>query len=117
MRRTASGSGDSGMDIDDVDGADGPGGTADGSEGPGPEGPSIDHAESCRICSGPIQRINTTYCYSNLLVRELATVGIKVEHFFDGGPEGTAGTAGPEGPEGPDIADMASSLMEDLSVC
>ena len=42
----------------------------------------LDHDERCRICDGPIQRINTTYCYSNLLVRELATVGIKVEHFF-----------------------------------
>jgi DNA-directed RNA polymerase beta subunit len=41
------------------------------------------HDERCRICDGAIQRINTTYCYSNLLVRELATVGIKVEHFFN----------------------------------
>jgi len=36
----------------------------------------------CRLCDGPIQEINTTYCYSNLLVRELATVGIKIEHGF-----------------------------------
>jgi len=42
----------------------------------------LHHDERCRICSGPIQRINTTYCYSNLLVRELATVGIKIEHTF-----------------------------------
>jgi DNA-directed RNA polymerase II subunit RPB2 len=44
---------------------------------------TLEHSEACRICGGPIQRINTTYCYSNLLVRELATVGIKVEHFFE----------------------------------
>jgi hypothetical protein len=66
----------------------------DCSDGPdGPEGPEeagqaeeadIEHKEACRICGGQIRRINTTYCYSNLLVRELATVGIKVEHFFDG---------------------------------
>ena len=43
----------------------------------------LSHDERCRICDGAIQRINTTYCYSNLLVRELATVGIKVEHFFN----------------------------------
>lgn len=43
----------------------------------------IKHEEKCRICEGRIERINTTYCYSNLLVRELATVGIKIEHFFE----------------------------------
>jgi DNA-directed RNA polymerase beta subunit len=43
----------------------------------------LEQKESCRICGGPIQRINTTYCYSNLLVRELATVGIKIEHSFE----------------------------------
>jgi len=42
----------------------------------------LEHEERCRICEGPIQRINTTYCYSNLLVRELATAGIKIEHSF-----------------------------------
>jgi DNA-directed RNA polymerase beta subunit len=42
----------------------------------------LDHEERCRVCDGPVSRINTTYCYSNLLVRELATVGIKVEHSF-----------------------------------
>jgi DNA-directed RNA polymerase beta subunit len=49
-----------------------------------PAAETLEHQECCRICGGPIQRINTTYCYSNLLVRELATVGIKVEHYFDG---------------------------------
>jgi len=44
---------------------------------------NLEHEERCRICGGTIQRINTTYCYSNLLVRELATVGIKVEHNFE----------------------------------
>jgi len=43
---------------------------------------TLDHEERCRICDGPIQIINTTYCYSNLLVRELATAGIKIEHSF-----------------------------------
>jgi DNA-directed RNA polymerase II subunit RPB2 len=43
----------------------------------------LEQKESCRICGGAIQRINTTYCYSNLLVRELATVGIKIEHSFE----------------------------------
>lgn len=42
----------------------------------------LDRKELCRICNGPIQIINTTYCYSNLLVRELATAGIKIEHRF-----------------------------------
>ena len=50
----------------------------------GTDDEGLQHQETCRICDGPIQRINTTYCYSNLLVRELATVGIKVEHKFDG---------------------------------
>ena len=60
---------------------------SDGSDGPEEAGQAeadIEHKEACRICGGQIRRINTTYCYSNLLVRELATVGIKVEHFFDG---------------------------------
>jgi DNA-directed RNA polymerase II subunit RPB2 len=47
------------------------------------EDTKIAHKELCRICGGPIQTINTTYCYSNLLLRELATVGIKVEHKFE----------------------------------
>jgi DNA-directed RNA polymerase beta subunit len=38
--------------------------------------------EECRVCGGPVQKINTTYCYSNLLARELAAVGIKIEHSF-----------------------------------
>jgi len=41
------------------------------------------YQERCRICDGPIQLINTNYCYSNLLVRELATVGIKIDHIFE----------------------------------
>ena len=44
--------------------------------------------ESCRLCGGPVQKINTTYCYSNLLARELAVVGIKIEHSF--APEATS---------------------------
>lgn len=84
-------------------------------DGAGLEDQQINHAESCRICSGPIQRINTTYCYSNLLVRELATVGIKVEHFFD-----TAAAETADAETTADVADlaadMASNLMEDLSV-
>jgi len=71
----------------------------------GTDDEGLQHQETCRICDGPIQRINTTYCYSNLLVRELATVGIKVEHKFDGpsgpfkGPLGgpSACAAGPAG--------------------
>ena len=43
----------------------------------------IVHEEKCRVCDGPIKYINTTYCYSNLLVRELATAGIKIEHFLE----------------------------------
>lgn len=49
----------------------------------GPEGTTLAHEERCRICGGPIQNINTTYCYSRLLVRELSVVGVKVEHFFE----------------------------------
>jgi DNA-directed RNA polymerase II subunit RPB2 len=44
---------------------------------------NIDRKDSCRICGGRIQIINTTYCYSSLLVRELATAGIKIEHKFE----------------------------------
>lgn len=45
---------------------------------------SIGRFEHCRACGGPMSRIETTYCYSNLLVRELATLGIKVVHQMDG---------------------------------
>jgi hypothetical protein len=48
---------------------------------------TLEFQEKCRICNGPIAKINTTYCYSNLLVRELAVVGIKVEHFFEEEPK------------------------------
>ena len=58
-------------------------GSTEGGSTDGAVSGTLDHQECCRICGGPIQRINTTYCYSNLLVRELATVGIKVEHYFD----------------------------------
>lgn len=43
----------------------------------------LDHTEKCRVCDGPIKYINTTYCYSNLLVRELASAGIKIEHSLE----------------------------------
>lgn len=42
----------------------------------------LHHEQKCRICDGPIRVIDTTYCYSNLLIRELAATGIKVEHSF-----------------------------------
>ena len=48
----------------------------------GAPGEAIQHEERCRICDGPVRVIDTTYCYSNLLLRELAAVGIKVEHTF-----------------------------------
>lgn len=70
---------------------------------PTPE--TLEHHECCRICGGAIQRINTTYCYSNLLVRELATVGIKVEHYFDGAPD----ASGVSGGSGPTLADGAAA--------
>lgn len=41
----------------------------------------------CRCCGGPVQMIDTTYCYSKVLLRELATIGIKVEHFLEEAPE------------------------------
>ena len=44
---------------------------------------ALQHEDRCRICDGPIRVIETTYCYSNLLVRELAATGIKVEHSFN----------------------------------
>ena len=50
------------------------------------ESNTLESQEKCRICNGPIAKINTTYCYSNLLVRELAVVGIKIEHFFEEDP-------------------------------
>ena len=50
-----------------------------GADGGGPEEP-IHRREHCRACGGSMTRIPTTYCYSNLLVRELATLGIKVVH-------------------------------------
>ena len=43
----------------------------------------IEHSEKCRVCNGTITYINTTYCYSNLLVRELAVSGIKIEHSLE----------------------------------
>lgn len=76
----------------------------------------LEHQETCRICDGPIVRINTTYCYSNLLVRELATVGIKVEHMFDGEPAkafvGPAG--GSSGAPLPADVDHLASALSDL---
>ena len=42
----------------------------------------LQHEQRCRICDGQIRVIETTYCYSNLLIRELAATGIKVEHSF-----------------------------------
>jgi DNA-directed RNA polymerase II subunit RPB2 len=42
----------------------------------------LHHEQRCRICDGEIRVIDTTYCYSNLLIRELAATGIKVEHSF-----------------------------------
>lgn len=50
---------------------------------------TLEHDEKCRVCNGPIKYINTTYCYSNLLVRELATVGIKIEHSLESVHEST----------------------------
>jgi DNA-directed RNA polymerase II subunit RPB2 len=44
---------------------------------------TLDHSEKCRVCNGPIKYINTTYCYSNLLVRELAAAGIKIVHSLE----------------------------------
>lgn len=62
------------MSADDVDmlGADGSSSDSKLEE--------IRRHESCRACGGAMSRIDTTYCYSGLLVRELATLGIKVEH-------------------------------------
>jgi len=59
----------------------------------------LHHEQRCRICDGEIRVIDTTYCYSNLLIRELAATGIKVEHSFpdskgpDGAIEATEGLA------------------------
>lgn len=89
--------------------ADAMDGLADGS----PEtGAGVVHEECCRICGGPIQRINTTYCYSNLLVRELATVGIKVEHFFDRSGEPAASGAGLEAK----VVEALASTLDDLDM-
>lgn len=78
-------------------GRDGPGGAV---------GEAIQHEERCRICDGPVRIIDTTYCYSNLLLRELAAVGIKVEHAFSdsGGPA--------DGPADGRSAALASDLAE-----
>lgn len=54
---------------------------------------AVQRGEACRACGGPIEHIDTTYCYSGLLIRELATVGIKVEHTFDSAAN-TSATSG-----------------------
>jgi DNA-directed RNA polymerase beta subunit len=44
-----------------------------------------DEAEPCRVCGAhEMVTLPTTYCYSRLLVPELATVGVKIVHQFNG---------------------------------